>query len=197
MTVVFLVWQGPWGSPSPKNSPPPEPPYCCQPRVENSKFPKVGTRGCKRFLRPGSEKPLALVQNKIAPVQNRFRKVQETLGTPLLPGSERPFAPSRNHCRGFPIFDPLSQAARFATLMVPFVILAFRSHSFLPNWRPITAMMEGYHGISPPRASVKRDQSKTKLFRRAFEFYSDEFKGWAKQPHDSVCERAHNHCTVG
>ena len=53
-------------------------------------------------------------------MQNRFRKVQETLARPLLPGSKRPFAPSRNHFREFPIFDPLSQAAWFATLVVPF-----------------------------------------------------------------------------
>ena len=33
-----------------------------------------------------------------------------------LPGSKRPFAPSRNHFREFPIFDPLSQAAWLATL---------------------------------------------------------------------------------
>ena len=71
--------------------------------------------GAKGLLDSGSEKSLALVQNRVAPVQNRFRKVQETLGRPLLPGCERPFAPSRNHFGEFPIFDPLSQAAWFAS----------------------------------------------------------------------------------
>ena len=34
-------------------------------------------------------------------------------------GSKRPFAPSRNHFREFPVFDPLCQAAWFATLRAP------------------------------------------------------------------------------
>ena len=36
-----------------------------------------------------------------------------------LPGSKRPFAPSRNHFQEFPIFDRLSQAAWFATEVIP------------------------------------------------------------------------------
>ena len=83
---------------------------------------KIGTsrkwlrEGAEGLLDPGSEKPLAMVQNRVAPVQDRFRKVQETLGRPLLAGCERPFAPSRNHFREFAIFDPLSQAAWFAII---------------------------------------------------------------------------------
>ena len=46
---------------------------------------KVVRRGCKGLLDPGSEKPLlALVQNGVAPVQKRFRKVEEPLRRPLL-----------------------------------------------------------------------------------------------------------------
>ena len=61
----------------------------------------------KGLLNPGSEKPLALVlvQNRIAPVQNRLRKVQETLGRPLLPGSKTP------SCNPFWEFPILSQSS--------------------------------------------------------------------------------------
>ena len=38
----------------------------------------------------------------VAPVQMRFRKVQETLGRPLLPGTKGPFAPSCNHLTPLP-----------------------------------------------------------------------------------------------
>ena len=55
-------------------------------KIENS---RKWLRECaKDHLDPGSEEPLALVQTGVAPVQNRFRKVQATLGRPLLPGSK-------------------------------------------------------------------------------------------------------------
>ena len=36
---------------------------------------------------------------------------QETLGRPLLPGSRRPFAPSRKHFSGFPFFGHFQRSA--------------------------------------------------------------------------------------
>ena len=45
--------------------------------------------GAKGRLDPAIEKPLALVQNGAAPMHERFRKVQETLGRPWLPAARR------------------------------------------------------------------------------------------------------------
>ena len=73
--------------------------------LAGSIFNTAGPFGAEGLLDLGSEKPLALLQNGVAPVQNKFRKVHETLGRSLLPGSRRPF--SRNHFRDFPIFEPL------------------------------------------------------------------------------------------
>ena len=56
-------------------------------------------------------------QGSLAPSEICFAPVQPYLHQCkriLLPGSKRPPAPSRNHFREFPIFDPLSQAAWFA-----------------------------------------------------------------------------------
>ena len=74
----------------------------CDPKVllqgpETSKVPKVIRRGCKRSLAPREQSPLALVQKRVAPVQNRVWVVQKTLGRPLPLGSKTPFAPSPNH----------------------------------------------------------------------------------------------------
>ena len=45
---------------------------------------------------PGSKVLFALVQKRVAAVQNRVSVVQKTLGRPLLLGSETPFALSPN-----------------------------------------------------------------------------------------------------
>ena len=45
--------------------------------------------GAKGLLDPASKRPLALVQNGVAPVQKRVWVVQKTLGRPLLPGPKR------------------------------------------------------------------------------------------------------------
>ena len=44
--------------------------------------------GAQGLLDPEKAKPLALVQDRFALAQNRFRKVQETLGRHFLPGSK-------------------------------------------------------------------------------------------------------------
>ena len=61
------------------------------------KCPKWLGEGAKGVLGQGRQRPLALVQKRVAPVQNRILVVQKTLGRPLLPGSKTPFAPSPNH----------------------------------------------------------------------------------------------------
>ena len=61
------------------------------------KCPKWLGEGAKGLLGQGRQSPLALVQKRVAPVQNRVLVVQKTLGRPLLPGSKTPFAPSPNH----------------------------------------------------------------------------------------------------
>ena len=65
----------------------PKPPRC----------PKWLVEGAKGLLDPGRQSPLALVQKRVAPVQNRVWVVQKTLGRPLLSGSKTPFAPSLNN----------------------------------------------------------------------------------------------------
>ena len=62
--------------------------------------------GAKGVLDPGCQSLLALVQKRVAPVQNRVWVVQKTLGRPLLPGSKTPFAPSPNHFWEISIFGP-------------------------------------------------------------------------------------------
>ena len=62
--------------------------------------------GAKGVLDPGNKGLLALVQKRVAPVQNRVWVVQKTLGRPLLPGSKTPFAPSPNHFWEISIFGP-------------------------------------------------------------------------------------------
>ena len=59
--------------------------------------------GAKGVLDPGCQSLLALVQKRVAPVQNRVWVVQKTLG---LPGSKTPFAPSPNHFWEISIFGP-------------------------------------------------------------------------------------------
>ena len=59
--------------------------------------PKWLGEGAKGLLGQGRQRPLALAQKRVAPVQNRVLVVQKTLGRPLLPGSKTPFAPSPNH----------------------------------------------------------------------------------------------------
>ena len=61
------------------------------------KSPRWLGEGAKGLLGQGRQSPLALVQKRVAPVQNRALVVQKTLGRPLLPGSKTPFAPSPNH----------------------------------------------------------------------------------------------------
>ena len=53
--------------------------------------------GARGLLCQWRQRPLALVQKRVAQVQNRVLVVQETLGRPLLPGSKTPFASSPNH----------------------------------------------------------------------------------------------------
>ena len=66
--------------------------------------------GAKGLLSPGSE-------NGVAPVQNGFRMVQETLGGLLLSELKLPFVPSPNHFWEFTIFG-LSQNFRIAKALV-------------------------------------------------------------------------------
>ena len=67
---------------------------------------KWSGEGAKGVLDTGSKGPLALVQKRVAPVQNRVWVVQKTLGRPLLPVSKTPFAPSPNHFWVISIFGP-------------------------------------------------------------------------------------------
>ena len=53
------------------------------------KCPKWWGEGAKGLLGQGRQRPLALVQKRVAPVQNRVLVVQKTLGRPLLFGSKR------------------------------------------------------------------------------------------------------------
>ena len=71
------------------------------------KCPKWLGEGAKGLLGQGRQRPLALVQKRVAPVQNRVLVVQKTLGRPLLPGSKTPFAPSPIHFGHFGGFGPL------------------------------------------------------------------------------------------
>ena len=121
--VVFLIRQGPLGKP---------------PGRGGSKIPRKWLReGAKGLLDPGSENPLALV----APVQQQVSEgARDPWETLLLPGSKRPFAPSRTHFREFSTFDPLSQAAWFARLtsiLCRFFLPCFgpvaRNRFFFPN----------------------------------------------------------------
>ena len=50
---------------------------------------KWSGEGAKGLLDPASKRPLALVRNRVAPVQKRVWVVQKTLGRPLLPGPKR------------------------------------------------------------------------------------------------------------
>ena len=74
------------------------------PKMVNSR--KWSGEGAKGLLRPGGEMRFAPAQNGVAPVQNRFRMVQKTLGRFLLPDPQRPFAPSPNHLWESIIFGP-------------------------------------------------------------------------------------------
>ena len=84
-------------------------PECLLQGPETSKVPKVIRRGCKRSSGPREQSPLALVQKRVAPVQNRIWVVQKTLGRPLPLGSKTPFAPSPNHLGTFEVSDPCSR----------------------------------------------------------------------------------------
>ena len=88
--------------------------------MENSQ--KWLGEGAKGLLGQGRQRPLARVQNRVAPVQNRVLVVQKTLGRPLLPGSKTPFAPSPNHFWEFSIFRPLWQALGVATMVWEFYL---------------------------------------------------------------------------
>ena len=57
------------------------------PKSESSR--KWLGEGAKGLLDPASKRPLALVQNRVAPVQKRVWVVQTTLGRHLLPGPKR------------------------------------------------------------------------------------------------------------
>ena len=57
------------------------------PKSESSR--KWLGEGAKGLLDPASKRPLALVRNRVAPVQKRVWVVQKTLGRPLLPGPTR------------------------------------------------------------------------------------------------------------
>ena len=57
------------------------------PKSESSR--KWLGEGAKGLLDPASKRPLALVRNGVAPVQNRVWVVQKTLGRPLLPGPNK------------------------------------------------------------------------------------------------------------
>ena len=83
-----------------------------QPLFETSEIVSalvVVRRGCKGLPGLGSEKRFVLVQNGFAPVHNRLRMVQRTLGRLLLSGPKRPFATSPNHFCKFCSFRTLSQ----------------------------------------------------------------------------------------
>ena len=67
-------------------------PSACYRRPKPQKCPKWLGEGAKGLLGPGRQSPLALVQKRVAPVQNRVWVVQKTLGRPLLPGSKTPFS---------------------------------------------------------------------------------------------------------
>ena len=87
---------------------------------------------------PGSETPLAQLQNGVAPLQKRFRKVQETLGRPLLAGSKRHSAPSHKHFRDFIFSTPFSRAAGFCnnTLFL-FIYTYIYIYTHLPSYLSI------------------------------------------------------------
>ena len=84
----------------------------CKPNRKSRKWLREGAKG---VLDPKSKGPPS--------VSCTFRNLFCTGATLsctgargfLLPESKRPFAPSRNHFREFPIFDPFSQAAWFPT----------------------------------------------------------------------------------
>ena len=109
--------------------------------------------GAKGLSEPASKRPLALVRNGVAPVQERVWVVQRTLGRPLLPGpkkkSKRPLAPSPNH------FWRLSLFGRFprSTASQPFL----GTHSWLnveiQSFRkklPTDVFFPGRNYIRPP-----------------------------------------------
>ena len=71
-------------------------------RAQNLEIAKKWLReGAKGVLVYVDQKPLAMVQKRVAPVQNRVLVVQKTLGRLLLAGSNTPFAPSPNHVGHF------------------------------------------------------------------------------------------------
>ena len=72
--------------------------------MENSQ--KWLGEGAKSLLGQERQRPLALVQQRVAPVQNRVLVVQKTLGRPLLLGSKTPFAPSPDHFWTFEVSSP-------------------------------------------------------------------------------------------
>ena len=73
--------------------------------VENRKIPEGGWEGVQRSLE-GAKSLLHRCNARLHRCKTRLDMVQETLGRPLRRGSKRPCAPSPNHFRGFPIFDP-------------------------------------------------------------------------------------------
>ena len=90
-------------------------PGACYRGPKPQKCPKSLGEGAKGLLGPWRQSLLALVQKRVAPVQNGVWVVQKTLGRPLLLGSKTPFAPSPNHFGHFRGFGPLEQALGVAS----------------------------------------------------------------------------------
>ena len=84
-------------------------PGACYRGPKPQKCPKSLGEGAKGLLGLWRQSPLALVQKRVAPVQNRVWVVQKTLGRPLLLGSKTPFAPSPNHFGHFGVSGPCSR----------------------------------------------------------------------------------------
>ena len=82
-------------------------------------IPKVLRGGCKRSLGPGEQRsPKSLLHHPkphFAPVQKQFWVVPKTFWRPLLPGFQRPLAPSPKHCWEFPLFGQFPRPAASQT----------------------------------------------------------------------------------